>query len=51
MDTLLTRAERVKSYPFEGRWLDIGVPADYERAEEDVERNRVAYMPWTTLGV
>ncbi len=51
MHTLLARGERITSYHFGGRWLDIGVPADYDRAQEEIERDRAAYMPWTTASV
>jgi NDP-sugar pyrophosphorylase family protein len=30
--TLLAKGERVMNYPYEGFWLDIGRPDDYERA-------------------
>ena len=45
MAVLLSRGESVKAYPFGGRWLDIGVPADYERAQEEFEQHRSRYLP------
>lgn len=45
MAALLAKGEDVRSYPFSGRWLDIGVPADYERAQEEFERDRSRYLP------
>lgn len=45
MDALLRGGERVLSYPFEGNWLDIGIPADYEKAQDEFERNRERYLP------
>jgi NDP-sugar pyrophosphorylase family protein len=42
---LLAEGELVKSYPFEGHWLDIGIPDDYERAQEEFERHRQRYLP------
>lgn len=50
MEALLARGEGVKSYPFEGRWLDIGIPADYDKAQEEFERNREHYLPGTLGG-
>ena len=44
MRILLGRGEVVQTYPFSGRWLDIGIPADYERAQEEFERHRAAYL-------
>lgn len=45
MQTLLDRGEAIRSYPFSGRWLDIGIPADYERAQEEFGQNRERYLP------
>ncbi len=45
MQTLLERGEVIRSYPFSGRWLDIGIPADYERAQEELEQFRERYLP------
>jgi NDP-sugar pyrophosphorylase family protein len=36
------------AYPFSGKWLDIGVPADYERAQEEFEQHRECYWPSKT---
>jgi NDP-sugar pyrophosphorylase family protein len=41
---LLERGETVRTFPFAGRWLDIGVPADYEKAQEEFETRREAYL-------
>jgi NDP-sugar pyrophosphorylase family protein len=41
---LLARGEPVRSFPFEGSWLDIGVPADYDRAQEEFEQRREVYL-------
>ncbi len=38
MLTLLERKRDVHAYPYDGFWLDIGRPSDYERACEDIER-------------
>ena len=45
MRALLERGEPVQTFPFSGRWLDIGIPADYEKAQEEFELNRDAYLP------
>lgn len=44
MLSLLARGETVRTYPFSGRWLDIGVPADYERAQEELETTPEIYL-------
>lgn len=36
MLTLLDKKEAVKVYPYQGYWLDIGRPDDYEKANEDI---------------
>jgi NDP-sugar pyrophosphorylase family protein len=45
MLALLAAKSTVKAYPFQGRWLDIGNPADYERAQEEFEQSRARYLP------
>jgi NDP-sugar pyrophosphorylase family protein len=40
MFDLLEREARIISFPYAGYWLDIGRPADYARAQEDIERIR-----------
>ena len=44
MLSLLARREVVRTYLFGGRWLDIGVPADFEKAQEEFESRREAYL-------
>jgi NDP-sugar pyrophosphorylase family protein len=44
MLSLLKRQETIRSYPFGGRWLDIGVPADYEKAQAEFEERRELYL-------
>ena len=34
---LLTQKESVRSYPFEGYWLDLGNYSDYEKAVEEFD--------------
>ena len=38
MYTLLDRRQTVHVYPYDGYWLDIGRPEDYEKAIEDLPR-------------
>lgn len=38
MKILLEKEERVLTYPFNGYWLDIGRPDDYQKANEDIEK-------------
>lgn len=42
MSKLITDGARIHAYPFDGYWLDIGRPDDYERAnrEFDIHRDR-----------
>jgi NDP-sugar pyrophosphorylase family protein len=35
--TLLKKKMKIKSYPFDGYWLDIGRPEDFEKANQDIE--------------
>ena len=44
MRDLMANGETVRSYPFAGQWLDIGVPADFEKAQEEFEGNRERYL-------
>ena len=34
---LIANREKVKGYIFDGYWLDIGRPEDYEKANEEIE--------------
>jgi len=38
MRTLLDKKQTIKLYPYDGYWLDIGRPGDYEKANEDLDR-------------
>jgi NDP-sugar pyrophosphorylase family protein len=42
---LLAAGERVAAYPFEGKWLDIGRPSDYEQAVAEFELHRAKFIP------
>lgn len=38
MADLLSADERINTYPYDGYWMDIGRPDDYEQAQRDIER-------------
>ena len=40
IETLIKEGKRVGYYPILGYWLDIGKPADYKKAQEDVKHIR-----------
>lgn len=42
---LLATGQRVAAYSFEGLWLDIGRPDDYERAVMEFEQHRAEFLP------
>ena len=42
---LLRRGEHPVAYPFDGYWLDIGRPDDYDQANEDFQRLRSSLLP------
>lgn len=44
VDVLLQQGEKIMGYPFEGYWLDIGRPDDYERASEEFSRRRGEFI-------
>jgi len=37
--------KKVNVYKFEGYWLDIGHPGDYEKANEEFRTNRAKFLP------
>jgi len=43
--SLLAAGERVVAYPFQGSWLDIGRPDDYERAVAEFELHLAEFLP------
>jgi NDP-mannose synthase len=45
MVTLIAKGEDVRSYPYDGYWLDIGRPDDYDRANEEVEKIPSRFLP------
>lgn len=42
---MLAREQVVRTYPFDGLWLDIGRHEDYEHASDEFERHREALLP------
>jgi NDP-sugar pyrophosphorylase family protein len=42
---LLDADEKVVGYPFDGYWMDLGNPDDYEQANKDFERMRTQFLP------
>ena len=38
MQVLIAKNKNIKVYPYDGYWLDIGRPEDYEKANEDIEK-------------
>jgi NDP-sugar pyrophosphorylase family protein len=42
---LLAHGHRPRSYPFDGYWLDIGRPEDYEQANRDFGELRATLLP------
>jgi NDP-sugar pyrophosphorylase family protein len=45
MKDLLARGDAPFSFPFDGYWLDIGRPDDYDRANAEFERMRPQLLP------
>lgn len=45
MRDLLRQGRPVRVFPFAGRWLDIGIPEDYQRAQEEFEEDPSVYLP------
>jgi NDP-sugar pyrophosphorylase family protein len=42
---LIEQGQTVKSFPFDGLWLDIGRPEDYEEANSTFDNNRSEFLP------
>ena len=42
--TLLNNGKKVLKYPYDGYWLDIGRPEDYERAIEEFEKYKLKFL-------
>jgi NDP-sugar pyrophosphorylase family protein len=42
---LIAAGEKVSAYPFDGYWMDLGRPDDYEIATGDFSRMRIQFLP------
>ncbi|MBN1661420.1 MAG: NTP transferase domain-containing protein [Anaerolineae bacterium] len=42
---MMAGGHRVATFPFDGYWLDIGRPDDYERAVDEFRRHRALFLP------
>jgi NDP-sugar pyrophosphorylase family protein len=42
---MIRRGRTVRSYPFDGLWLDIGRQEDYGRAVETFAAERARFLP------
>jgi len=45
MKLLITKKEYPSIYEYNGHWLDIGRPDDYEKANEIIEHNKLLFNP------
>lgn len=45
IQTMLKAGRKVHAWPFDGSWLDIGRPTDYERAQEVFEKGKARFLP------
>jgi len=45
MHKMLTNQTPIRSYPFKGRWLDIGRPDDYDKIYEEFQKSPSDYLP------
>ncbi len=44
MDKLLDNKQIISVYPYDGYWLDIGRPEDYEKANKDIEKLKLGWI-------
>jgi NDP-sugar pyrophosphorylase family protein len=45
MHGMLENRFKIRIFPFDGLWLDIGRPDDYEQILKEFDNNRLAYLP------
>jgi NDP-sugar pyrophosphorylase family protein len=45
MHSFIQNQSPVFSYPYDGYWLDIGRPDDYERSIEEFEKYKDKFLP------
>jgi len=42
---LIEAGEKVVATPFDGYWMDLGRPDDYQQATDDFSRMRAQFLP------
>jgi NDP-sugar pyrophosphorylase family protein len=42
---LIAAGEKVVAYPFDGYWMDLGRPDDYQQANEDFNKMKFQFLP------
>ena len=42
---LIAAGEKVIAYPFDGYWMDLGRPDDYQKANEDFNAMKLQFLP------
>jgi NDP-sugar pyrophosphorylase family protein len=42
---LIAAGEKVVAYPFDGYWMDLGRPDDYEKANQDFNNMKLQFLP------
>ena len=42
---LIAAGEKVVAYPFDGYWMDLGRPDDYQKANEDFNAMKLQFLP------
>ena len=42
---LISAGEKVAAYPFDGYWMDLGRPDDYQQATEEFSKMRFQFLP------
>lgn len=42
---MIAAGEKVVAYPFDGYWMDLGRPDDYQKANEDFNNMRLQFLP------
>jgi hypothetical protein len=45
MYKLIDQGVATQTFPFEGLWLDVGRPDDYDRMVLEFQRDPTAYLP------
>jgi NDP-sugar pyrophosphorylase family protein len=42
---MIAAGEKVSGYTFDGYWMDLGRPDDYEQAADDFDQMRSQFLP------